>query len=979
LVRRARVPAVAGLLFALALALAPQQAGAAQFITWVAQQASQPTPGQVVRVWVNADTIPGETAGLGYNPVASPTYVKILGTYDTSGPPTANWRIDIPAAVQTTGAEVRYQLFVRDQSGNDGLFSGFNWTYSVTDIHWNGLLHDTFDANYRSPFGARPTGAPVTLRFRTEHYNVTTVTLRVYQLNADRESSTMLEFNVPYVSNDGTYDYWQITPTLPATPTIWYYKWKLQRGNDGINGGAGSVTDWYSDAYLDDHDNLGQGGTGTPVHTTEPNLSFQLTVYDAAYTAPAWMKDATVYQIFPDRFRNGDLGNDPLPNSRFFYGNITATLHTTWNEFPEDGRLTGQYNRDFFGGDLQGIINKLDYLKNMGVTAIYMTPIVQASSNHRYDTDNYEAVDPYLGDLSTFQALASAAAARGMHLILDGVYNHTSSDSLYFDRYHRYAGAGGCEALASFFRPWYRWLTNNVPCGDGDYEGWFGYSSLAVMDKTQPSLRDYIFGASNNTLLPPGVTENVTEFWYNRGAGGWRFDVADDATFHHDYWQAFRPPAKAYKSDGPLIGEIWPDASPWLLGDELDSVMNYRFRKSILGFARYPNNWSDNDNNGSNSLTALTSSQFDRSLKAIREDYAPEVQLNLMNLIDSHDTNRALYVLRMQSDPDTSNAKARLRLVATFQFTYLGAPTVYYGDEVGLNAESHANGSNGPEDDPYNRAPYPWADQSGYPNAEYGAADQALYQYYQQLGYIRQKYTALRTGAFRTLLTDDASQIYSFGRDDATARLVIALNNDTGPHTSSIPVAGYLADGTVLTDQLTGAAYTVTGGQVAVPLGAKGAAILANDATATLRGHVTIPGRSGAALAVPIEVRVDGLPSGSAVFNRTLDATGVFTVPGLLPVTVTVRLKNPQTLAVAQTVVLGAGMNDVTFTDPLREGDADDNNCVDVIDFSLVRAAFGAGPGDPTWDARTDFDGDGVISISDFTLLRASFGACGAP
>ena len=131
------------------------------------------------------------------------------------------------------------------------------------------------------------------------------------------------------------------------------------------------------------------------------------------------------------------------------------------------------------------------------------------------------------------------------------------------------------------------------------------------MDKTQAAVRDYIFGGANNTLLPPGVTQNVTQFWYNQGASGWRFDVADDASFHHNYWQAFRPKAKSYNSTARLIGEIWPDASPWLVGDELDSVMNYRFRKSVLGFARYPNDWVDNDNNGTNNITPLLPSQFD--------------------------------------------------------------------------------------------------------------------------------------------------------------------------------------------------------------------------------------------------------------------------------------------------------------------------------------------------------------------------------
>ena len=973
--RRTRIPLSVLILLLLGwTVMSVPHARAATAITWVAQQPTQPVPGQVVRVWVNADTAPGESAGVEYH--VGTTYTRVVGTYDTSYTG-ADWRIDIPASVQTLGAQVSYQLFVRNEGGSDYLFTGFNWSYLVTDVHWNGLLHDTFNTLYRSPGGAQPGGASVTLRFRTEHYNVTSVVLRVYQLNPDHQSSTPLDFVMPYATNDGTYDYWQINATLPVTPTIWYYKFKLLRGNDGINGGAGSITDWYADDYVDAHDNLNKDGTGTPAHS-EPFDSFQLSVYDPGFQPPSWMDNAPVYQIFPDRFRDGDTSNDPIPDTRVFYGDITATLHTTWNEPPEDGRITGYYNRDFFGGDLQGIIDKLDYLQNMGVTAIYMTPIVQASSNHRYDTDNYEAVDPYLGNMQTFQALAAAASARGMHLILDGVYNHTSSDSLYFDRYHRYQSDGACEALTSFFRPWYPFLTNHVPCGDSDYNGWYGYSSLPVLDKTPGNaVRDYIFGESNNTLLPPGVTQNVTQFWYANGAGGWRFDVADDPSFQHNYWQAFRPKAKADNSTGPLIGEIWPDASTWLLGDELDGVMNYRFRKTVVGFARYPYNWTDNDNNGTNSLTALLPSQFDRALRTIREDYPLPAQYDMMNLIDSHDTNRAVTVLRFSNETDNTNARARLRLAATFQFTYLGAPTVYYGDEVGLYAPSHANGSNGPEDDPYNRAPYPWADQSGYPSAEYGTADQSVYQYYQALGYIRKKYSALRTGDFRTLLTDDTNYIYSFGRSDAQAKLVIAMNNDNGAHTAVIPVAGYIADGTTLTDELTGSMFPVSGGVVSVPLAGKQSVILSDQPSSLLQGQVSVQGRAAGGL--PVQVTVQGMALGNVTFDRTLDATGVFTIPALIPGTVTVRVKNPQTLAVAQSVTLAAGNNTVTIGTPLPEGDADDSNCVDITDFSLLRAAFGSVPGDPNWDARADFDGDGVITISDFYFLRSNYGTCGAP
>jgi glycosidase len=806
------------LLALLAVALPARFASAATYRNWVAQQSAQPTAGQVVRVWVNSDTALGETAGLEYHIGAA--YTKVLGTYDTSRSG-ANWRMDIPG--QALGTAVSYQLFTRNQSGADYGFTGFNWSYTVSDIHWAGLLHDSFNTTYRSPFGAQPTGGSVTLKFRGEKGNLTGAILRVYALNSDHESSTMTDYAMTLGSSDASYDYWQRTFTLPASPTIWYYKFMAQRGTDGINGGAGSLTDWYSDDYADDHDNLKQGGSGAAAHA-EPNQSYQLSVYSSSFTTPAWMQNAVVYQIFPDRFRNGDRANDPDTNPRTFYGTIPATYHTTWNSAPEDGRVTGQYNRDFSGGDLQGVINKLTYLQSQGITVIYFTPIVKGSSNHRYDADNYEDVDPYLGNPALFQTLSTQAAAKGIKIILDGVYNHTSSDSVYFDRYGRYASAGACESLSSFYRAWYSWNNSTIPCNDTSYNGWFGYSSLAVMDKAQAKVRDYIFGGSNNTLLPPGTTQNVTQYWYGQGASGFRFDVADDASFHHNWWQAFRPKSKGYKSDAPLIGEVWPDASPWLLGDELDSVMNYRFRKSILGFARAPYSWTDNDNNGSNVLIPLKPSEFDTSLRSIREDYAPAAQYAMMNLIDSHDTNRALYVLKFSGDPDLTLAKARLKLVATFQFTYMGAPTIYYGDETGLYAASGANGSNGPEDDPYNRAPFPWDDTPG----TYGSEDHSMEAYYAQLATIRKNHSALRTGDFRTLLTDDTNLVYSFGRSDASEKMVVALNNNTATVGSiSINVSGYIANGTVLTNALTGGTYTVSNGAVVVTgLAAKGAVIL---------------------------------------------------------------------------------------------------------------------------------------------------------
>ena len=344
-------------------------------------------------------------------------------------------------------------------------------------------------------------------------------------------------------------------------------------------------------------------------------------------------------------------------------------------------------------------------------------------------------------------------------------------------------------------------------------------------------------------------TTNVTQFWYDRGASGWRFDVATDLSHH--WWNEYRGFAKTYKSDGALIGEIFPDASQYLAGDQLDGVMNYRFRKNVLGFAR-GFDWEDNDNNGGNKIVGLAPSQFNRAMMSIREDYPLPAQLAMLNLLDSHDTNRALYTLK-NSFETTAEAKQRLKLAAIFQFTYIGAPMVYYGDEAGINAPSLANSGSGlPEDDPYNRAPYPWADEAGNQNI-YGPADQDMIGFYTILGVLRNNYSALRTGEFAALLMGDITanetdnNTYAFARSDESESIIIVMNNGSNSNTATIPVGDYFADGTELTDGLSGSGLSpkgnivVSGGMITVTVPARSGLILSNFAP--LAANVSISGK----------------------------------------------------------------------------------------------------------------------------------------
>ncbi|HEY0428513.1 MAG TPA: alpha-amylase family glycosyl hydrolase [Pyrinomonadaceae bacterium] len=746
----------------------------------------------------------------------------------------------------------RYYAVVNTENGTATKPFSLDQTVSTDNIQYLGLKHDTFDSYYRSPFGAVTTGSNVNLKFRTDLLDVSNVYLRVYKYNsATATTDAAVEYPMTFLENRAengtTYAIYSVNYTAPATPSIIYYKFRV------VDGAAQA---FYSDSYLDDHDNLGQGGDGV-ASAGEPFPAFQLTVYDAAFTTPAWMQSAAIYQIFPDRFRNGDITNDwcrggSTTGCPSLYGDLPSNniVQTVWNTPMVDPRATGNnsaYGSQFYGGDLKGVEDKLDYIKNLGFNTIYFTPIFAARSNHGYDTDNYLEIAPQLGGDAAFTSLVNAANARGMRIIADGVFNHVSQDSLYMDYFHRYPTDGGCESFSSPYRSWFTWNANatTVPCDYTHYNGWFGFGGLPELTETN-EVKDFIYR---------NPADNVTKHWLDRGISGWRFDVADSIS--HEWWTEYRGYAKSYKADAPLIGEIWYDASQYLTGNQLDGVMNYRFRRNVLGFARNAD-WEDNDNSGKNKIVGLAPSLFNRAMMAIREDYPLPAQQSMLNLLDSHDTNRALYTLTVTGDSGLTEAKQRLKLAALFQFTYIGAPTVYYGDEAGINSPSLGNSGSGlPEDDPYNRAPYPWADEGGNPNA-YGPADSSLQSFYVTLGSLRRNHTALRTGTFASLLTGDTSasatdnNTFAFARVQGADKIIVVMNNGSTANTATIPVGAYFADGTVLTDALGNssfarnrkslAGYTVSGGAVTVTIPARSGAILGSFTP--LAAPISIGGRA---------------------------------------------------------------------------------------------------------------------------------------
>ncbi len=776
----------------------------------------------------------------------------------------------------------RYYAVVNTQNGTATKPFSLDQTSSTDNIQFLGLKHDTFDSYYRSPFGAVPAGATVNLKFRTDLLDVSGVFMKVYKYNPQTDTTDAAqEFPLTFLENrtEGatTYDIYSLNYVAPATPSIIYYKFRVADG---------SAQAFYSDAYTDDHDNLGQGGDGTAVNG-EPFSSFQLTVYDANFTTPAWLHNASVYHIFPDRFRNGDITNDwcrgnPIGCPSLYGGDPASNIiQTTWNTQMQDPRATGNNNAfgaQFYGGDLAGIEQKLDYIKGLGFNAIYLNPIFKARSNHRYDADDFLGIAPELGGDAAWTSLVNAANNRGMKIILDGVWNHMSQDSEYMDYYGRSPVLGACESLTSQYRSWFNFYNNDAPCDFTDYEGWFGFGGLPAFNESA-DVKNFFYRTP---------TTNVTQYWYDRGAGGWRFDVAPDIS--HQWWNEYRGFAKGYKSDGPLIGEVFQDASSYLAGDQLDGVMNYRFRKNVLGFAR-GFDWEDNDNNGGNKIVGLTPSQFNRAMLAIREDYPLPAQLSMLNLLDSHDTNRALFSLKNSFESQTE-AKQRLKLAAIFQFTYLGAPMVYYGDEIGINAPSVANSPGGfAEDDPYNRAPYPWSDEPGNQNI-YGPVDSSLVNFYSTLGNYRRVHPALRTGSFDTLVLGDLTasatdnNSLAFARVLGNDKIIVVLNNGTTSSTIIIPVGAYYADGTILNDALGNSSlnakgnllggFTVSGGAITVTIPARSGAILSNFAPTA--ANVSVSGRVQTAKGSGLSnVRVSITDSNGNVRNITTNSFGIYT------------------------------------------------------------------------------------------------------
>lgn len=428
------------------------------------------------------------------------------------------------------------------------------------------------------------------------------------------------------------------------------------------------------------------------------------------------------------------------------------------------------------GGDLEGVVQKLDYLKGLGVTAVYLNPIFTARSNHRYDTADFRQVDPQLGGNGAFDALVAEARSRGIRVILDGVFNHVSSDGPMFDRYQRYPQPGACESASSPFRSWFI-FTGSGPCAGSGYASWANFDSLPVLAKGNKAVQDYFVDAS----------DSIARTWIERGAAGWRLDVMGDQSFPAGWWPSFRKAVKAASADAVIVGELWQKNTALLRqlrGDRADSTMNYRLRDAVLGLLA-PGGFDAKGFPASGSV--IKPSEFASRVASVYEDYPRPAWSALMNLLDSHDTARVLWALTPGQDATAAKernvanvaaGKARLRIAALIQFTLPGMPTVYYGDEAGMTGA----------DDPDDRRTFPWPDTGGSP-------DEALTAWYRTLASVRASVPALQAGDVRFLLADNRAGTVAYLRRSSDQVALVVVNRSAGARTIAVPVKGQVADG----------------------------------------------------------------------------------------------------------------------------------------------------------------------------------------
>lgn len=552
------------------------------------------------------------------------------------------------------------------------------------------LLHNSQNPYYRSPKGAVPTDSTVRLAIDITDKNLKIESVKLYTWQETLGAS----YKKMEPSSWDKYHYIVDVQMPEDGCLIWYYF--VVRLEDG--------------SLLYYGNSQGQMGGEGKVEMNVPT-AYQITVYRANATTPDWFKKSVMYQIFPDRFYRS--GNE-IPQKPY------AVFHCDWNAPPmyyvdPDTRQVIAY--DFFGGNFKGIQEKLTYLKDLGISVIYLNPIFLSRSNHHYDTANYFRTDPMLGTNEDFAELCKTAEDMGIKIILDGVFSHTGSDSIYFNRYGNYSELGAYQSKNSPYYEWYDF--KEYP---NKYDCWWGFDSMPNIKETTPSYMDYIINDD----------DSVMNYWMRKGISGWRLDVIDELP--RQFSRAFYKKLKSIDKDAVLIGEIWEDASnkvsynvprEYLCGYEIDGAMNYPLRQIILDFL----------------LNRDDAKETQKRIANQHENYPAENLYAMMNLLGSHDVERILTLLgeapSIENVPITAQADfrlddkhlrlaiARLKIAVCWQMTFPGVPSIYYGDEIGMQGYR----------DPHNRASYNW--DSGDSNLQY---------YFTRLIALRNSREVLQTG-----------------------------------------------------------------------------------------------------------------------------------------------------------------------------------------------------------------------------------------
>lgn len=514
------------------------------------------------------------------------------------------------------------------------------------------------------------------------------------------------------------HEYWELHFSATTTGLYWYH-FELD-------------TPWGKSFVR----NVGHGIGDFAPDATE----FQQTVYDKNFTTPDWLKGGVIYQIFPDRFCNSGSKKRGVRKTR---------VMRKWGDEPfwREEQMNGIWNNDYFGGDLKGIEEKLPYIADLGVNCIYLNPIFEANSNHRYDTADYEKIDPLLGSEKDLKDLCRVAKEEyGISIILDGVFSHTGCDSKYFNLYSNYDSVGAYNSKSSPYYSWYKFI--DYP---NEYHSWWGIKLLPEIIEETPSYRKYICGKNG-----------ILRKWLRCGAAGWRLDVADELP--DVFLDDLRKAVKAENKNAVIIGEVWEDATTkfsygerrrYLLGEQLDSVMNYPFADAILNFVRFGN-----------------ADAFLDSIMSVVEKYPPQVTNVLMNHIGTHDTERAITRLAGEnpdgygrqwqfehntlSEYDYYRGVSMMKTASLIQYTLPGVPSLYYGDEVGMQGMK----------DPFNRACMNWES----PNEE-------LHRWYKRLGEIRRGSKVFEKGAFEPVYCRHKTVAYL--RTDENSLVLVGVNLDS--------------------------------------------------------------------------------------------------------------------------------------------------------------------------------------------------------